>query len=381
MKSSHFKEAIIIIFIVALIFPVIASDKVGGAISPNENRYLSKFPELLEKELSIAEKMSGFEAWIKDNIWGREFATLFLGRISFCFFGIVPEPEIVLGRQNWLFWMPNYDLPNITNTNLPSSEKIDWLRGRLADLTSIIKAEGVDLTIMLWPTKANIYPEYLPHSLEIVSNQNSLQLLDAALSGDKGFDISTAYDELIESKKEAQVYYKAFDKYHWNQRGSFVGYLALMEQAQRHLPELKIYSENDYVITSKIQETKTPWGLKTTEVDEEFNLRIPHPSVSDKTYFEKINFISQDVWLSYNYFINPDGSLPKAILVGDSFLWMFRLQDIADSFSELVFINYLDLQNLPGLVETMNPDLIMIAVQGFGMAEFLANYEYQSKIQ
>ena len=57
------------------------------------------------------------------------------------------------------------------------------------------------------------------------------------------------------------------------------------------------------------------------------------------------NFISQDQFQSYNYYKNPDDSLPKAVIVGNSFTWMFLLPDLSESFSELAFINVTDIEN------------------------------------
>ena len=73
MKSTVFKVLIVIIFFAVLILPVLESDKMGGALSPNENRYLAKFPTVINENNQIADGLkNGFEAWLKDNLGGRQ---------------------------------------------------------------------------------------------------------------------------------------------------------------------------------------------------------------------------------------------------------------------------------------------------------------------
>jgi len=63
MKATSSKILILTLFFTVLIFPVVASDKVGGGISPNENRYLAKFPTVVNEKNQIAGGLkNGFEA-------------------------------------------------------------------------------------------------------------------------------------------------------------------------------------------------------------------------------------------------------------------------------------------------------------------------------
>jgi hypothetical protein len=87
--------------------------------------------------------------------------------------------------------------------------------------------------------------------------------------------------------------------------------------------------------------------------------------VEDTGFFERINYTSKDTWKSYRYYKNSDASLPRAILVGDSYVWQFLLNNVAESFSELVFIHYLDLDQVNGLLTVIEPDVVMLMGQGF----------------
>ena len=51
--------------------------------------------------------------------------------------------------------------------------------------------------------------------------------------------------------------------------------------------------------------------------------------------------------------------------MGDSYVWMFLLQNMAESFSELLFIHYLDLDQVYYLSTVIDPDVIILTGQGY----------------
>ena len=51
--------------------------------------------------------------------------------------------------------------------------------------------------------------------------------------------------------------------------------------------------------------------------------------------------------------------LPKIVIVGDSYTWMFMLPWISESFSETVFIHQLDGGNLQSVIDVVQPDIVV----------------------
>jgi hypothetical protein len=64
------------------------------------------------------------------------------------------------------------------------------------------------------------------------------------------------------------------------------------------------------------------------------------------------------------------------VIVGDSFIWEFLLPNLAESFSQLVFIHYDDMDNLNKIIAEINPDIVIQAGLGSGVAYTFASYTY-----
>ena len=146
-----------------------------------------------------------------------------------------------------------------------------------------------------------------------------------------------------------------------------------MEEVKKHIPNIKILTEKDFNVTSVTKQTNTPWGFHTQEEDLQYSIIGGYHAISDKTFFNTFDFVSHDQFKSYNYYKNPDGSLPKAVIVGDSFTWMFLLPDLSESFSELAFINVTDIDNLKTIIDKIKPDIVIeagLAGNVYGFASY-----------
>ena len=108
-----------IVFLLSIWIPLIFSDKQGGKVSPAENRVLAKFPDLT----SVKGLRSGLENWMNDNEGGRNKAQELSNRIFYKCFGVL-SGDIVEGKNKWLYLMPSYDIPEFTNTNVPTAEHL-----------------------------------------------------------------------------------------------------------------------------------------------------------------------------------------------------------------------------------------------------------------
>jgi hypothetical protein len=289
-------------------------------------------------------------------------------------FHIFPEKDVVEGKDDWLYLIPYFDIPNYTNTNIPTQQHLAWLRDSYSRISSNFREKGIDYVVMIWPYKYSLYPEYFSNALMKVNDESAIDVLDYELSNNPNFDFRTAFNILDSGKQNRPVYYKAYDRSHWNQYGAFLGYTELMNQAKKHLSEFRILTEADFTITPMIRETRTSSGFYTQEEDLQYILKDGYHAFSDKSFFDTFEFTSNDPWKSYNYYVNSDRSLPKAVIVGDSNVWEFMLPNLAESFSKLVFIHYYDMDNLDTIVNIISPDIIIMAGQGLGVAYEFATY-------
>ncbi|HBO34400.1 MAG TPA: hypothetical protein DD636_06650 [Anaerolineaceae bacterium] len=368
MKSTTSKVLIVIAFLAVLILPVLESDKVGGALSPYENRYLAKFPPFFDETNNFSKEFkSGFETWLNDNLGGRQKLIRLSKTINFRFFGELGffGYRVIKGPNGWLFYAPDPEIPYIVNSFVPDDVVTKSIKDSFERIADELEDSDISLVVAMFPSKFNVYPEELPTSLKLLNKSSAAEVIDEALKNADGFSYGSPFNELVVSKSVFPTYSRAYDIGHWNQYGAFIGYSALMKAAKQQIPDLRILTEENFTITQVERELKTEWGFSSKEIDLHYEPDFTRTAVEDTGFFERINYTSKDTWKSYRYYKNSDASLPRAILVGDSYVWQFLLNNVAESFSELVFIHYLDLDQVNGLLTVIEPDVVMLMGQGF----------------
>lgn len=344
-----------IMFLVVISLPFILSDKKGGSIAPEENRYLAEAPHLsLHKGFNRE-----VENWINDNAGGR---TLFRSIYNYTNINILKSKRDsqFYYANDWVYLI-NGTLQYLQNTDAMNREQIDDLRTKYQAIMNFTQEHDIDFCSVVFPHKVDVYPENINKDVKAVNPISQLEILYENFASDKTMSMSVAFDELIRAKNEGQlVYSKAYDASHWNNQGAFIGYKILMNQIRQKLPDIKVLEENDFD-RSEIELIKIYNGRTYKEKDIEFKLKKDPHAQLDMSYFEKVGFLSKDIWNSYRYYKNDDTSLPKVIIVGDSYIWMFLLPNIAESFSELLFIHELDSDQLLEMADILHPNVIVFA--------------------
>ena len=230
----------------------------------------------------------------------------------------------------------------------------------MKDITQYFKRNGIIFAMNVFPFKPDIYPEYLPDGIMKVRDKSFLDIY-ADLSHTDEYDLNIDVDEFIKAKQNTVIYSKAHDTSHWNNYGAYIGYIQIMQGIKKHIPDIKMLEKEDFIITPFEREITIAGELHTTETDYDFQLKTQRTAVSDKSFFDRIGFTSNDPWRSYNYYKNSDERLPKAVIVGDSYTWMFMLDNLAESFSELVFLHYYDINNTDMICDIIDADIVVLA--------------------
>ena len=368
MNSKTFKLLLVSVFLGALIVPVIGSNKLGGRISPNENRYLARFPKIYDENKKLSPELkNGFETWLNDNLGGRQGFIRLSKQIQYSLFGELgfSGQRVIQGPNGWLFFAPDSEVPYIVNSFIPENTEKEDIRENFERIAVELKESNISLVVAMWPPKFNVYPEELPSSVVLVNSTSAAKAMDEELRNATGFSYASSFDDLMENKQNFPTYSRAVDVGHWNQYGAFFGYSALMEAVKQQYPNIKILTDDDFTITEVETELTTDWGYISKEIDLLYEPKFTRSAAEDPGFFERINYTSQDIWKSYRYFKNDDTALPNAIIVGDSYVWQFLLENMAESFSELVFIHYLDLDQVGYLSAAINPDVVILTGQGY----------------
>ena len=362
MKSSQFKVIIVLLFLAALILPILAADKVGGAISPNENRYLAKFPTVFDQNNKLAPGLKeGFESWLKDNLAGREGAQKAKAYIDFKLFASSPSPLVHIGKDGWYFYTGDHDLEIGLGTHLLSNEELEAIRENQVAIQSSLKEQGVDYVLVLIPSKTSVYPEYINGSI----NQGGITLIDQVttyLRENTTIPVINVKPAPIDAKKEQDVYFRSDT--HWNYVGAYEGYKAIING----LNELGMIQSQPASIatqpTMRKGDLSGMMGYPGLTSPEPFDTTvIVNPQASLVNESEEINQVTKllgDKQMIGKHFSFSNPSAEKsALILGDSFFFTWGIPELfAENFAEMNFIRK-DLF-VSDIFPIVNPDILIL---------------------
>lgn len=232
--------------------------------------------------------------------------------ISFKLFRQVQRPRvieasggtmIVLGKDNWLYEKGYVD-ENINPRHTPD-ERLRQIVSQLKRLQDALDARGVPMLLVISPSKATIYPEFIPdgysaHRIDRPTNyERFIPLLEASK-----INFLDGRAQFLEWKDTLN--WPVFTKggTHWNYAGACL-FVAEMTKKLEELWQRPMI----HVTCHPIRMDTTPYGtdsdlanlLNLPSVEEITSIPTPHPT--------------------YGRHAAPDAQQPRMLFVGDSFLW------------------------------------------------------------
>ena len=258
---------------------------------------------------------SGFDTWLNQHIGLRGCFVRTANQINYSLFRELPKrsgTQVLMGRAGFLYEMAYVDAYNHKGRSRSAEmNNISLSTRRLQDR---LAADGIAFLLVIAPSKAEIYPEYLPESADVAGRTNRLsnyQNLLYYLRRD-GVNLVDAHDRFQQWKLEPgapQLFSKGGT--HWNQYGAarVVSEIAgrLRELTGKDLPSIRVVGS---VTNHTIVEADNDLG-------ELVNLWSGRPLAGPQ-----IHPVVEKVAGDY---------LPDLLLVGDSFVftltsWMDRQQ-------------------------------------------------------
>ena len=136
----------------------------GGLDTSNhENRALTTWQDVAEAPWR--EKTAVFEDMLGDHAAFRnQFMTL-NAAFNYRLFGTVQSSEVLLGREEWLFYKNVSDsrsLDDYQGLNPYSPAQLDQIAADLSALQQLLAQRGVQLVLLVAPNKEGVSSEYMP---------------------------------------------------------------------------------------------------------------------------------------------------------------------------------------------------------------------------
>jgi hypothetical protein len=342
MNSKINNFFIILVFLSAIILPLVFSNKAGGEKSETENRYLATFPDILTKDMKMAPGLKiGLENWINDNVGFRTQFQKFRSDFEYHVFHTSPSNQVHIGENGWFYYTENNNL-EIAMGNYPLTQQtLEKIRDNQVKIQKALNSKGIQYVIVLTPSKVSVYPEYLQGGRFAVRD-TVIDIVSDYLRKNTTILIINTKEDLLAAKTSELVYFKTDT--HWNEAGAYVGYRSVINS----LKQYGIINSDPINITTYPSTHKGEFSTMMGDINllpaEPFEAtRIISPSsesVQSGDYYNHMqDLMKLDNTLGYISYQNENAEEKRVLIYGDSFFvsWKMPLL-LAENFSNLDFV-------------------------------------------
>jgi len=225
---------------VVLITAFVAAILAPGAVmvtrldpeTPNaENRELAKPPVLAWRWMDLRALPGAASSYFEDHFGLRARLVRWQAWLRLRVFHVSASPDVILGRDGWLFYAGDGGSEDlISAVPFRPSELEKWC-ATLQHTHDWLEAQGIDYLFVLAPDKHAVYPEYLPASVHRVGVETRTDALVRYLRDHSTVPVLDLRPALLAAKKDERLYHRTDT--HWNDRGAFVAYTALVRALGR----------------------------------------------------------------------------------------------------------------------------------------------------
>ncbi|QMW02319.1 alginate O-acetyltransferase AlgX-related protein [Spirosoma foliorum] len=273
-------------FAILLLLPTI--DKLVGLsawIQSTENRQPAPLPSFHFPH--VRQFVVWFDQHYKENFGGRNALFYMYSRLKYKVLGQSPLPEkVVVGKEGWFYLGNSYNKVVDQHRGLvPLSDKeASQIAEHLTKRQQELAKQGIKFYVMIAPDSHTIYPEYLPDHLQQSNESSRLDVLKRAMVKTTVPFIDIR-DTLLAAKRTHRVYYQTDT--HWNDYGTLVGCVALLNRIRQDKPATPSVQQSDYHIKqwAGINGDLTRMLMLQDNVDEKiaYEIRPMHKLTSRET--------------------------------------------------------------------------------------------------
>lgn len=358
MKAHKvFNVLMALFFCLVISAPLLNVNRTSGSISSTENRVLAAFPDFRNSTGSFnTHFIKEFENWFNDNLGFRDKLAFVNTKMQYELFGKLTKTDTMIGKNNWLFYVTPEILKDYQHLNLPSEQQLSTWANSLDSIDKYLKTKNIPFITMLNLDKKTIYPEFYPGTILKVGNTSRTDLIEEYFTKHTTLDFFTPKTALMQAKNNATVYSPRFDNAHWNTYGAFVGYTELMKRVSNYYPNIKVLTWDDINVSKYNREIKIYNAVSFVEEDYSLSLINKATAIQTNGILDKLNLLTSNMSVSYR---NNNSNYPKALVLGDSYLYGFLTPFLAESFSELNFIYTANMDKIKQYIELFKPDIVI----------------------
>ncbi len=303
---------------------------------------------------TLTEYPAQYESYFKDTFGLRDVLLRGHSVVKFFGYGVPPSEQVIVGQHGWLFYTGDQSV-EVYRGLLPfSDEQLEGWRRTLEGRRDYLRARKIEYLFVIAPNKEAIYPEHMPKKFEPLGPTRLDQLVEylRAHSDVEFLDLRpTLLEKKLEDVHEDWLYVRLGT--HWNGRGSYESYRAIIERLSKPFPAMRPFDREDLAFTVLPNYGDT-WGTRMY-IEDLLPQRVVLYAPPDDP---RCRATAQTTWgpMREVAYEKDDPKLPRALLFHDSF-GPYAEELIARHFSSLVCSWRSDFDT--ATIERAQPDVVI----------------------
>lgn len=355
MKKISNIVFIFLVFIM-LIIPLMFMNLKDNQISLSENRKLNEKPTKSNVlELLSGEYFDSFNSWFKDHIGFRDNIISLKGNIDYNLFSKIDVNYMYVGKNKELLYLEPGMLKSYQHKDLLSKEELSHIIYNYNVVNNYFNSLGASFVYVPCYDKHSILPEQIPSSIYQYGTVSKTDQIVAALLTDTKVNVANFKTELLSASTEA--YGKWSDPTHWTDYGSHLAYLSIMKKINE-IYKVNILSDTDYDIYYENRGYKLNGNRYHYENYKVYKINNPKAKKIETSILGDLASDNRHS-VYYNEIIDND---LKLLIIGDSYMYSFLVEDFAESFkyTYMLWNGYLKDDNTIKLINSIKPDIVII---------------------
>lgn len=321
-----------------------------------------------------------FEAFFGDRLGFRAALVTLHGFVKARLLHASPNPQVLLGREDWLFFNGSRDLRErdrivhqARGARRLDEAELDALEAMLEDRRAFCRAAGAPYLLVVAPNKHTLYREYLPPAMNRVADTTPLDQLFARLAAKGSVPFLDLRPPLRAGRQRGLVYYRTDS--HWNDLGARIATAEILRALARWLPSLPPPPPLD---AFAVRWTSAPGSTLATMIalgpyyGDSVPVLTPPRAPRARRLSEEEVFGSRwfderprlrdwfvEEGLVFTIYETPDADLPEAVFLVDSFgAWL--MEPLAEHFHRSTFLHRRTPRGLVArVVRDLAPDVVV----------------------
>ena len=267
--------------------------------------------------------------------------------------GVSPSPSVVLGKDSWLFYADDHGLEDFANDSPLSEQDLVHWRAEIMRVRDWLQNRGVAYVVTFALDKYRVYPEEFPESIRQLGSISRLDQVYTALSDTR---VTADTRQALSAATARERTYDVTGE-HWNDRGAFAAYQAIIIAVRAQNPSVPPpWPREDFDAVSRRTSGKdlaAMIGLKDVLREDELSLVPKRPRLA-----RVVDPPGGDPRASADRLVTEiaGSTLPRAVVFRDGFAGAL-VPFLSEHFSRVVYISQNDVDSRAVLRE--HPDVVI----------------------